>query len=100
MRLILSLLTALLIAATVSGCAPMNFVNGPIIGDTVKREHWHHLTAAGLIELSEPFNMDYYCDDKEWEKVTVVLKAPNIMASASVFYNPWSINYECREPIE
>ncbi len=96
MRTLLILLTTTLVC----GCAPMNFVNGPVVGDTVKREHWHHLTAAGLIELSEPFNMDYYCDDKEWEKVSVVLTAPNVLASVSVLYSPWSIDYECRNPIE
>lgn len=100
MKRIFTACAQLTITATLTACAQMNFVNGPIIGDTVKREHWHHLTGAGLIELSAPFNMDYYCDDKEWEKVSVLLTVPNVLASASVMYNPWSIHYECRPPIE
>lgn len=88
------------LSLTLSACAPMNFVNGPVIGDTVKREHWHHLAGVGLIELSEPFNMDYYCDNKEWEKISVQLTVPNVLASASALYNPWTIYYECRDSID
>lgn len=92
--------STVLLSLSLCACAPMHFVNGPVIGDTVKREHWHHLTGAGLIELSQPFNMDYYCDNKEWEKISVLLTTPNVLASASILYNPWSIHYECRDAIE
>jgi hypothetical protein len=78
----------------------MHFVNGPMIGDTVKREQWHHVMALGLIEVSEPFNLSYYCDNKEWEKVTVSVTVPNGLANVAAVYNPWTIDYECRTPIE
>jgi hypothetical protein len=97
---ILTLIFLLLFIFSSTGCAPMHFVNGPIIEDTVKREHWHHIIGVGLIELSEPFDVSYYCDNKEWEKVTVVVNLPNIMASVAAIYTPWSIRYECRSPIE
>jgi hypothetical protein len=100
MKFLYSVFLALSFVLSTSGCAPMHFVNGPMIGDTVKREHWHHVMALGLIEVSEPFNLSYYCDNKEWEKVTVLIKAPNLLANVAAVYNPWSIDYECRTPID
>ncbi len=93
------------ISCFMCACSTMNFVNGPTLGDTVKREQWHHLAAASLIELSQPFNASYYCDNKQWEKLSVQLTPPNVFATSafapiSFVYNPWTIEYECRDSID
>jgi len=95
----------LLISLFTGACSTMNFVNGPVLGDTVKREQWHHDALFSLIELSQPFNVTYFCDDKQWEKITIELSTPNVLASASLtpytfVYNPWTIEYQCRDSID
>ena len=72
----------ILISLCMSACSTMNFVNGPVLGDTVKREQWHHDALFRLIELSQPINVSYFCDDKQWEKITFELNTPNVLASA------------------
>lgn len=94
-----------IISLNLGACSTMNFVNGPVTGDTVKREQWHHLALASLIELSKPFDAKYYCDDKQWEKLTVKLTPSNVFATAAftpyaTIYNPWTIEYQCRENID
>ncbi len=95
----------LILILSICACSTMNFVNGPTVGDTIVREQWHHDAVFSLVELSKPFNTTYYCDDKQWEKITIELSAPNVLASASLtpytfVYNPWTIQYECRENID
>ncbi len=95
----------IIMAINISACSTMNFVNGPVTGDTVKREQWHHLALVSLIELSKPFDAKYYCDNKQWEKLTVELSPSNVFSALATttpfisLYNPWTIYYECRENI-
>lgn len=91
--------------AVTSACSTMNFVNGPVLGDTVKRDKWHHLAIVGLVEVSEPFDAGYYCDDKQWEKLTVEMTFTNVIANQTSpplfsIWTPWTVLYECRESID
>ena len=85
-------------------CSTMKFVNGPEMEDTVAREKWHHLGFNGLIEYSKPMNITESCDNKQWDTVTVEKTFFNALADLSwpyvSVYTPWSIFYECREPID
>ena len=88
-----------------SACSTMNFVNGPVVGDTVERKQWHHIAVGGLVEISKPFDFDYYCDEKQWEKLTVELTFANLLAHTTApqvptLYSPWTIEYTCRESID
>ncbi len=104
MKLALSCLGLILLSA----CTTMNFVNGPSTGETVKREHWHNIAIGGLIEVSKPFNVEYYCDNKQWERVKIEFTFPNFLASSATLfanpyigiYGPWTVQYECRENID
>lgn len=100
----MKLIISSFLLAVLCGCSTMNFVNGPELGDTVKREQWHHLAIGSLVEVSKPFDVDYHCDDKQWEKISVKLTLPNVLANSTLpyfsLYSPWTIEYECRESID
>jgi hypothetical protein len=87
-----------------SSCSTIHFVNGPEMEDTVNREVWHHSALNGLIEVSPPFDVDYSCDDKQWDSITIERSFLNYIATASTpyisIYSPWIIFYECRESID
>ncbi|PCK09329.1 MAG: hypothetical protein COA42_04805 [Alteromonadaceae bacterium] len=88
-----------------SACSTMEFVNGPKMEETVIREHWHHLAIGGLIELSEPMDISYQCDDKQWDSITIEKSIFNAFTGIGSpygipLYAPWTIIYECREPID
>ena len=99
-RPIMPLVTACLITS----CTTMEFVNGPKMEDTVIRETWHHQGLNGLIEFSKPLDLDYHCDQKQWDSVTIERTFFNSIATLSypyvTVYSPWTIVYECREPID
>lgn len=82
----------------------MHFVNGPEAEDSVVRESWHHIALNGLIEVSAPLDIDYVCDDKQWDTVTIEQSFLNSLATISStyfsLYSPWTIFYECREYID
>lgn len=88
----------------VTGCGTMKFENGPKMEETVVREQWHHLGFNGLIEFSKPMNVDYNCANQQWDSITVERTFINGLASLSwpyvSIYSPWTIVYECREPID
>lgn len=101
----MKLLFILMALITLSACSTMNFVNGPEVGGNVERTQWHHIAVGGLVEISKPFDYSYYCDDKQWEKLTVELTFANLMAHTSApqlptLYSPWTIEYTCRESID
>lgn len=91
--------------AALTGCSSLTFVNGPTVSETIVREHWHHLGIMGLVEFSEPMNIHYNCGAQEWDSITVELTVFNNFAQAASapaisLYSPWTIIYECREPLE
>lgn len=100
MTRIIIVILGLLLAA----CSTMEFVNGPKLEQTVIREKWHHLGLNGLIEFSAPLDLDYVCDTQQWDSVTIERTFVNGLASLSypylAVYSPWTIVYECREPID
>lgn len=97
-------LTILLSAMTLSSCTTMEFVNGPKMENTVIREAWHHQGLNGLIEFSKPLDLDYHCDQQQWDSVTIEKTFFNNVAGLSypylTLYSPWTIVYECREAID
>lgn len=98
-------LLLLLAAVLVSGCSSMKFVNGPEMPSTVEREQWHHLGLNGIVEYSRPMDLQYNCDQQQWNTATVEYSFFNALASVSIpapisLYNPWTIIYQCREPID
>ena len=93
------------IALNLSACSTMEFVNGPKIDDTVVREKWHHFGFEGLIEYSKPLDITYYCGPhQQWDSITVERTFLNELAGLTPYgisiYSPWSIVYECRDPID
>jgi len=95
---------ALIACAFVTSCSTMNFVNGPKMSDTVIREQWHHLALNGVIEISEPMDINYNCASQQWDSLTIERTFLNHVASSTwpylALYSPWSIVYECRESID
>lgn len=88
-----------------ASCSTLNFVNGPVMEDTVQREQWHHIGINGLIEFSKPMDVEYNCAGQQWDTVTVERTFFNTIAAVSPWplisiYTPWSIIYECRAPID
>jgi len=92
------------LCAWLASCSTMNFVNGPKMSDTVIRAQWHHLAIGGMIEISEPMDTIYNCANQQWDSVTVERTFLNAIASSTwpylAVYSPWTIVYECREPID
>ncbi|OPX55587.1 hypothetical protein SAMN02745127_01448 [Oceanospirillum multiglobuliferum] len=98
-------LVLLVVSLPLTACSTMNFVNGPEMEDTVERETWHHLGLSGVVEYSPPLDVSYSCANQQWDTVTVELSGFNVIASYSPWlplsiYSPWTIIYECREPID
>jgi len=87
-----------------SACSTMTFVNGPKLDETVVREQWHHLMFMGLIELSEPMDVEYNCGNQQWDSITIERTFLNGIANSLIWYinvySPWSITYECRDSID
>ena len=98
-------LAILLLSYQLAACSTMKFVNGPEMEETVEREQWHHIGINGIVEYSKPMNIEYNCAKQQWDTVTVELSFWNAIASVSPWpyvslYTPWTIIYECREPID
>ena len=93
-----------LLCVLLSGCHTMHFTNGPQMEETVVREKWHHLALNGLIEISPPFDIEYSCAQQQWDTITMEKTFLNVLAGLSTeyvsIYSPWSMVYECREPID
>ncbi|MBB1486811.1 hypothetical protein [Oceanospirillum sediminis] len=92
-------------ALLLSACSTMKFVNGPEMEQTTEREQWHHLGLNGVVEFSRPMNLKYNCAQQQWDTATIEYSFLNMIASVSpavpvTLYNPWTIIYECREPID
>ena len=105
------LLSILPVIGICSGCSTMEFVNGPKMQDTIIHEKWHHVGFEGLIEYSAPINVVAQCGDDQWDTVTIERTFFNWLAGfvsvpiadAGVpfsIYGPWTVIYECREPID
>jgi len=94
----------LAICVALSGCTTMEFVNGPKMEDTRVRETWHHQGLNGLVEFSKPLDLEYNCATEQWDSVTIEKTLFNSIAGLSypyvTLYAPWTIVYECREPID
>lgn len=94
----------LILLTALSGCSTMEFVNGPKMQNTLVREAWHHQGLNGLVEFSKPLDLDYHCGNQQWDSLTIEKTVFNSVASLSypyiAVYAPWSIIYECREPID
>lgn len=95
----------ILLSLPLAACSTMKFVNGPEMEDTVEREEWHHLGLNGIVEYSRPMDVDYKCDRQQWDSVTVEYSFFNALASVTTvapisIYSPWTIIYECRDPID
>lgn len=100
----MKIVIAFSLVGLLSACSTMEFVNGPKMDETVVREQWHHLGINGLIEYSAPLNLDYNCGNQQWDSATVEVSFFNWLANltypAVSIYSPWTIVYECREPID
>lgn len=90
-------------------CSTMEFVNGPKMEETIVREKWHHLGLGGLIEFSKPMDLTYHCGKEQWDSIVVEQNVFNALSSATTsfvppfilgIYSPWTIVYECRDPID
>ncbi len=94
----------LFVTLSISSCSTMVFTNGPEMEDTVIREEWHHSAINGLIEISPPLDIQYVCDNKQWDTITIEQSLLNSLASAASkyvsLYSPWTVYYECRENID
>lgn len=108
LQIFMKIITKTLIVGTlpcIISCSTITFVNGPELEQTIQREQWHHVGLNGLIEYSKPMNLDYYCGDQQWDSVTVEKTVFNSLMGttphpAVSVYTPWTIFYECREPID
>jgi hypothetical protein len=94
------ILVSIGVLASLGGCAKMNFINGVEVNETVKRDQWHHSGLLDLIEFSAPVKINYLCDDKQWDTITIEKNFANIVASTLYIYTPWIAHYECRENID
>ena len=92
------------LAGVVSACTTMEFVNGPKMDDTVVRETWHHQGLNGLLEFSKPLDVNYHCANQQWDTITIEKTVFNAVSELSypyvTLYAPWTIVYECRDPID
>ena len=105
MKIYMRSLTCIFIYTLLSACSTMEFVNGPKIEDTIVREKWHHLGFEGFIEYSKPLDITYHCGpSQQWDSFTVERTFLNFLAGLNPYvislYSPWSIVYECRDPID
>ena len=87
-----------LIAMISLGCSTVYFHNG---GNSTATEgdQFHHIVAAGLVEVSDPVDLKEYCEGKDWEtvKTELTFAAGLVTALVGPFYTPWGVAVGCRQ---
>lgn len=102
-RLIISSAAAI-IAVGLSGCSTIIFSNDNA-SSTVEYKEWHHNVAYSLYEISEPVNLDRYCED-DWSEVVVekdlvtaiaggVDEAVTAFVGGVDVWDPWAVTVRC-----
>ena len=68
MRYILILLAMIL---NLNACYTMHFTKAGAEPSEYTYSKWHHIGLAGLVEFSEPVNLNHYCRESNWQAVRV-----------------------------
>lgn len=84
-----------------SGCTTINFENGTASNEAFETEKWHHNVALGLVEVSDPVNLEEECSNKDWERVQTELSFINGLASGVVnvfapIWYPKTVSVSCK----
>ena len=81
--------TIILSILLLSGCTTINFENGAASNKEYTSEKWHHNVVLGLIEVSDPVDLEKECANKEWDTVQTEVSFLNGLASTAVnFFFP------------
>jgi hypothetical protein len=92
-------ITALAIALFSQACTTITFVRDPKSSRTNYSE-WHHDWILGLVEGSDPVDMQARCNGSEWKTVTTEKTGIQILATLAVSFvggvwDPHSVEYSC-----
>jgi hypothetical protein len=89
--------SALALAALVSGCSTIYFHRGSQNAGVTATE-WHHDGIARLVEFSPPVDMADRCVGNPWTTVKVEKSFVQVLASSFSYslYDPWDVSYACK----
>ncbi len=81
-----------------TGCYKITLQNGarPVMAPS--QGEWHHDGVLGLVEFSDPVDMQNRCHGHTWESVRVHQTFVQGLVSGVTYslYNPWDVAYSCR----
>lgn len=79
------LITLSLTFIFLTGCTTIHFdKDTPTNATATETQNWHHNVVLGLIEISDPVDLEEECKDKEWTSVQTELSFVDGFVSAVV----------------
>jgi hypothetical protein len=104
MKRFLLWVTAITMTLAMTGCSTIIFSTDNA-SSSVEYTEWHHNVAYSLYEISEPVNLERYCDD-EWSEVVVekdlvtaiaggVDEAVTAFVGGIDVWDPWAVTVRC-----
>ncbi len=93
----LDLLWILALATVLSGCSTIHFDNARTRNQPLGYYEWHHDAVLGLVELSDPVDLNARCDGKDWTSVKIELTFVQGLVTMATWhlYNPWNVEIAC-----
>ena len=95
-------------------CQTIHYTNKSDVPQDYTYSKWHHIGILGLLEFSDPVNIQSICNDKNWKAVrtqkgflqglipvasNVILSAVGIPAIGSYIYTPEEVAVACSAPL-
>ncbi len=82
-----------------SACSTTYFHNSGIQNDQVDYSEWHHDGILGLVEFSDPVDLNARCEGNNWQTIrtqqTFVQGLIGVVPIVGALYNPQEAAYSC-----
>lgn len=90
-------LLLLVLALNLGACSTIQFSQTDTYSPVVTNENWHHGGIFGLVEFSNPENLDHACDGKELKTFTVEKSFLQGFVGGITYslYSPWNAAFSC-----
>jgi Bor protein len=87
-----------LVMVLLSGCTTISFENGSTSGKRFKTEKLHHNVVLGLVEVSDPVNLERECANQDWEEVQTQYSVFTWLAGRITYsmWDPKTVSLSCK----
>lgn len=89
----------LMMACAVSGCSTIYFERGARSSRQLTFGEWHHDAVFGLVEVSDPVDMNQRCETKDWSAIKVEKTFVQGLVGMVTYslYDPWDVSFSCKK---